>query len=48
MKRGVNYGKNSHVYVWWKAEERQNTLYLGLYGRSNGSANVSNVLGVYL
>jgi hypothetical protein len=31
--------------MWWKAEERWNTLCIGLYGRRNGGARVSNVLG---
>jgi hypothetical protein len=33
------------VLTRWKAEERWNTLCLGLYGCRNGGARVFNVLG---
>jgi hypothetical protein len=41
----VVLGKNSRVYVWWKADERWNTQCFGLYGCRNGGARLSNVLG---
>ena len=37
----VVLGKNSHVYVWRKSEERWNTQCLGLYGSCHGGARVS-------